>query len=389
MVTINEVPYRGQKLWSHETAKAAVFDVCAGSWERATDLCTSMQTDAAYSAAISKRVNGLIRTPLTFDCSSAAVRTKLQKVAWQMLPEVEVSALLTWYLGVGAAPATYDIIDDPSTGWRVPCLRTLTPRGLKYDQYRCMWTYRTRDAGTVELVPGKGGAIIMSTWRAGLSPGYVCSLGQTWVDKCYALSDYKEYNSRHAWPTVHFDAPNNTTDEQLLRVIGDWQSTDQTRCLATKRNQDESGWTVTPMTGDSAKHECFTWLIDNADRKMQIAILGGNLSSEVASSGGNRAAAETHHGVEREFVAGDAQVLTTTLHDQLISVFLELNDIKADVWPRWDVSTDDALERKAASLNSFAQFYNAMGDKVANISEIAQQFGVQLTQPTTPASDAV
>jgi hypothetical protein len=55
----------GLRMWRKELVRQAVSAQCTGDFFSTSQLAASMMADPAYSAAINRRVDGLIRTPLS------------------------------------------------------------------------------------------------------------------------------------------------------------------------------------------------------------------------------------------------------------------------------------------------------------------------------------
>jgi len=391
--TIHERSASGAKLWNDAAVSAAISRQMTGDFSASADLARSMHTDAAYHAAIKKRVNGLIRNDLTVqpDDEEDALQTEATELVAEhlqtMLPETELSKLDQWFQDIGATVGTVDWTFS-ETAW-VPVLRTLNPQWLRYDQALKRWTYDTAD-GTVEVCPGDGRWILITDWSPGMPAGFVTSLGKTWLNKQLSDQNWSDWNDEAGFPIGLCRVPReNVSPEESDAFVADVFNARSTKTIKLPQGagpQDSYDYELLNASGGSDGWQSFKTHVEYADRKFQVAILGGNLSSEVASSGGNRAASSTHHGVERELVQGDAQTFSTQLRQQLFKPFVEQNlglGITAP-WPRWDIKEPDDLIEESQALTGLTSFIGSIPSNftVSNLTDIAERFGVVLVEKT-------
>ena len=267
-------------------------------------------------------------------------------------------------------------------------LRTLNPQWLRFDQNLKRWTYDSQD-GQLEVTPGDGRWVLVSRWSPGLPAGHVTSLGKAWLSKQLSEQDWNDWNDQAAFPIGLCRTPRDATPEETDQFVSDVYASHTTKTIKLPQGTVEGSsydYEQLDASAGSSNWQSFKTQVEYVDRKFQVAILGGNLSSEVASSGGNRAASATHHGVERELVQGDAQLLSTVIRDQVIRPFIEANLGLgvAPPWPNWDIKEPDDLIEQAQALNGFTQFVSSIPTNftVSNLPDIAERFGVVLVEKT-------
>jgi hypothetical protein len=137
---------RGTQAWDYATIRAAINEQLLGRFDRICSLSTALLLDSAYSAALNKRINGLIRSSLAFEAydvlePGAALAVDLcSRYSPVMLEENEFRACLRDYHNVGAflGHIEVEVID----GKFIPCLRHLDPRNLRWDAQTDTFLYR-------------------------------------------------------------------------------------------------------------------------------------------------------------------------------------------------------------------------------------------------------
>jgi phage gp29-like protein len=88
------------------------------------------------------------------------------------------------------------------------------------------------------------------------------------------------------------------------------------------------------------------YIIDHADKMADMMILGATLTSDVGSSGGNRALGEVHERVSFERVQAGAQWAAEILNDQFVPALIGLNYGNADELPWFKPEMDEKKDMK-------------------------------------------
>lgn len=370
--------------WDAAMVRSAIEQQSTGDFQQSTKLARKMLADAAFSAAINKRVNSLIRSKFYMESedetpSSKIISESMLDIWFDTIPEITIKNLLKNYLLLGVSIAYVTWEQNTSTddiGMWVPNVTVYSTEFLKYNQTTCKWTYRFSDT-EVEVHPGDGNWILLSEWEPGTVTGFVSHLGECWINKKFAERDQSVGNENHI-DSICVVTDNNTGVMQEQHTLDDLASEIQNK----KRDRVltlPAGYSVSFQDAMSSyKPEAFTNVIEYADKKMQISILGGNLSSDVV--GGSYAAAQTHIGAEIGLTESDEAVMSTELHKQLIKHVVSVNygDVVANKYtpyPRWKVTEDDDL---STEIDTLIKIKNFIGEdyQIDNVVETLSKFGI-------------
>jgi phage gp29-like protein len=117
--------------------------------------------------------------------------------------------------------------------------------------------------------------------------------------------------------------------------------------------------------------QVFKDLINEADTRVSIAVLGQNLTTKV--EGGSRAASETHNDVRGDIRDADASDLAVTLNRDIVRPLIDLNKGPRPAYPRLVIAEPDNEDLK--ELRESLQVYVPMGLKVG-VSTIRDKLGL-------------
>jgi len=145
----------------------------------------------------------------------------------------------------------------------------------------------------------------------------------------------------------------------------------------------KAGYDVAPINIGTYNSNAFNDLLAYVDRRITIAALGSNLSTEMGS-GGSYAAAVTHDGVERRITIADADVMSAALNSQLLPYigwlnFSTLEQSSPTLW--FDVEDRDRQAMRAEQLQSVKEL---IGDQKWNeyvdCDELLNEFNVPIVK---------
>jgi len=380
---------------NEQTVRSAQAAQQTGDFRGITQLSKKMMTDGTYAAAITKRVNNLIRTDFTLqpadaesDLSKAVAEELLAQ--WQdYVPEKKLSTLLTSFLNVGVAVAFVTWQQTGDGIYSPECIDVLDTEYLRFDQPKQIWEYDTADQGRVEVVPGDGNWILLvNSWMPGYNAGFAASLGLSYVSKAFALKDWADGNAAHIDNIAviqQVDDPVNDDQQDVDALVDEIQTNKLEKVLYVSKDK-----TVTFESSiNSYDPTAFSTLIDEVNKTYQIAVLGGNLSSDV-SSGGSYAAANIHHDGELNFAKADEQFLGTELHNQLMGPWAAANfDAPEEApWPAWALDEEDVADLQASIdvLTKAMQIAEQAGYEVSNIPELMEKYGIVLKEKPEPVA---
>jgi phage gp29-like protein len=376
--------------WDESSVSTAIENQLKGDFSGTSRLARTMMQDETYSAAIEKRVNSLIRTELLFEDASkksssidedASVRKiiaeSISELWFKTVPESVIKKLLESYLnvGIGLGFIEWNLVD----GVWAPSIIVYDTDNLKWDTSKCQLYYQG-ESKTEFIEPGNGNWIVVSDWQYGHVAGKASTLGKLWIKKAFTEKDWMEANQAHINNiTIISDNPDGTYQEQtdideFVEEIQDQKVNRVIYCPAGKSIEfKDSIAGFQPQT--------YSEFIDRTDRKIQVSILGNNLSSEI--QGGSYAASQVHYGVELNTVKSDAQILSTVFYDSVLKYLVYLNFgptlLEYTPWLKWSLDEPEDLTSK---INTLMQVKEFVGDKfeIINLQELLEPFGVKIKE---------
>lgn len=393
---VYDIPATGGQEWEPPLVRVAQAQSSVGQPQMLADLCRQMETDEAYSAAMRRRVNGLIRSKLKVlprdneDKDSVKVAMFVEGFIDQMIPNLELRRFVSWYHQLSTAIATLDwnVAKDEST-W-VPSLRTLNPRWTYYDVSSFVWRFTSYD-GVSDVMPGDGTWVQALDWMYGRPMGIASELALQWTSKQFAIRDWMTWSDFYAWPPLKAKFPSGGSEsyQQKLDFVNSVKELVVQRVIGLPSGTDpNNSYDVEALKLADKEYEGFQARIEYADRKMQISWLGGNLSSEVADKGAY-AASRTHDGVEKESLQGDAKVIARVICEQVIRPFVVANFGTDELCPtlEWTIFDEEDAGTKAKAISDFSTAmtnFKTAGYEIDNIKDTAEAYGLILKKATAP-----
>lgn len=356
--------------WTPDLITAAEIQADGGALRMAADLCHALMGDDRVIATLGVRTRGLMGLPVTFDPGSD--RRKVRKVLraleadedwWAMADESALAELLLWgvLLGVGFAKL---VPVQASSGRDVLRLQVWDPRHFRWDAQARTWMVAT-DAGVEVPVAADGRWVIFTPygehapWRRGIWR----AIARWWLLKTYARSDWQRHSEVKASGVIVV-----TQEPAQGAAPGDLSSAQRTRLATQIATMGRDAAMVLPRGFDAKLIEAaannfqtFEAQTNAANSGIAIAALGQNLTTEV--TGGSYAAAQVHKQVADYLRRGDAEALSTTLHDQVLVFWASWNfgDPSVAPWPRWRVDPE-------ADIAALGAAYKALGEGLAALS---------------------
>lgn len=377
---------RSAQYWNRSAIQTALDNHLTGDFSDITKLARTLMRDSAYASALNKRVEGLLLSdfhvvPAEENVLEEWIAKDIESTWWDQWPELTIRSFLISYHNVGVGLAFIEWMRD-GVNWR-PCITLCDTEDLRWDQGTQQWVYMTTQGERV-VTPGDGNWIMMSQWRHGEPSGFVQSLANDWLAKQLGWTDWQDGNQTHVDPIIVVSEPADVT---AASGMSDEETIDALAAEIQTRKRDrvlylQGGKTASTLDmGSGYRPESFRQVIEHVDRAYHIRILGANLSTEINSSGGNRAASETHYGVERERARWDAQILSTTLRNQYMKDYVDINygvDIVRTPWPMWDTQPASDLAELASTLKTVSEMIPRNKAYIANLPELGDKFGIDI-----------
>lgn len=382
--------YRGGG-WTIDAVRSAIDLQRRGDFSRITQLAAAMSRDSAYTGPLSKRINSLLRSDTEFlpanieDKKSVKIRDFVEEIFNEVVDENKLKRLIQNYLevGIGLAFVEWNTLEDDIL---IPTFHVLSPEFIIYDYIEECLKYRTEDQGDIIIEPNDGNWIMLSDWQYGSSSGFASRLGENWIMRGLTLADWMQGNQTHQNIITLIKEEDSASaaslDEEIRQEFVEQVHSD----LSERVIYTPKGFVVDfqPENGNY-RPEAFKELNQQCIRQFQIAILGGNLSTEVTNTGGNRAASQTHYSVEKELSETDSKVLGSTLSRQFLPWLVsfnfgeELRELSPSV--TWIIRAGESINDIVSSMNSLMsiiQNAKEAGYEIENIEDIASKLGLSL-----------
>ena len=384
--------------WTPALAKGALCEAQTGNLRLAADLAEILLLDARIKQAFGKRTTNVLSADLEFDPGTGRRKGRAVRALeagedwWYTFPEDELALWFAWghILGVGLAELVWRQPEGHG-GRDVAELKIWHPRWLSWDHYRQVWQLDVQGGGCIDITPGDGKWMLFTPygrhrpWMHGLWWPLVPSF----LLKQFAYADWASHNKVMGSPQFVGKAPQNTAGVSLDTFRDSLLSMISKSAIVLPY-----GWEVELLQAKQGTAETFLKAIDVADRGIDIAILGNNLTTEV--SAGSLAAAQVHRDGESRHAESDAKVLSGTIHDQYLTHWARFNFGTDDVapWPHWRTEPAEDMASAATTLGSLGDAMSKLDVALAgfglevNALELVERFSVPVRPRTQEAPEA-
>lgn len=389
--------------WSTSQIRSALRTHRMGDFGLAANLFDSLWEDDEFPGSMQKRVNATLRSKFRIgfpnnkkrelDPRERALEADFRGYA----PAQELFDLMASWIILGVGVATIDW--DTSGPLWIPKLRALPTEFLRYDEHARVWEYEAKE-GTFQVTPGDGKWVLMTSGQRGWIQGLIRGLAPLWMSKALVLGDWARFNAKHGLPILKVKVPVHADGSEKEEFLDDLEVIQSEGVIALPQEEEgQPQYDIDLLEAKDRSWETFKANVERADRKMQVMLLGGNLGTEVATTGANRAAAEVQAlNLDREKAKIDAERLGCTLQEQLIKPFFALNfGEPAEVpFPIWDAAPAEDVRDWAAARSQFAELIATMraaGVEITNLDQLAEEHGLSITvgempKPAAPGDKA-
>jgi hypothetical protein len=393
---------RDQITWTPKHIRAAELSAQSGDLRQAALLCEWILGDEQIARLLHGRAQALLGLEPTFEASgdkrksSRIVRAlEGQEDWWDGWPEAQLAELVVWgiLLGVSVARHGWEVL--PGHGGRIlPLPKVWEAQHVRYDFLKRTWIARVSTGGISagldeEFEPGDGTWILHAPygaarpWMRGLWRG----LARFRLLRDYAVSDFGRAGEGAARNVVEApDKETKQTKELRQELASDLANMGRDGTIVLP-----SGLTYKLVQTAASTADIYVKQLEVSERAFQIAINGGNLTTNV--QGGSRSAAEVQKVTGNDAnLAFDAQSLTTTVHDQSLTWWAEFNFGSADLapWPVYPVEAEEdqkaktETEDKAFEVVKKAEDLGFDVDRKAFLEEHKISWAKPGTKPATP-----
>jgi phage gp29-like protein len=380
--------------WTIGQIRAALVAHRQGEFSSPAQLFDSMLEDDEFPGDLQKRINALLRSEFHLevpgeDRALNRREKQTQEAFCEMAPDGELFDLIASWLILGVGVATIDW--DTSGPLWMPKLRALPTEFLRYHEFERKWYYEARE-GTQAVTPGDGKWILLTTGQRGWIWGLIRSLAVLWLSKQLTYGDWQRYCQKHGLPIIKAKVPIFRDDKEKDKFIEDLSLIQSEGVVGLPTGPDGDGYDVELLEATDQSWEAFEANLARADRKIQITLLGSNISTEQTdATGGSRAAAETSsNGLDADKAQSDAKYVSHCLYEQLLKPFYSVNfGAAAPVpYPCWEVCPEEDARAWVDAQSAFVDVLNKIrttGYKISNVADVALEYGLELEEdPDAP-----
>jgi hypothetical protein len=369
-----EMPAITQADWTPAGARRAAREADGGQLRLAGQLCQAIRGYGCAKGVLSTRTHGMFKLPIKFsgnrELMTALRGTRSSYAAnddvvegedivdgdfWRMLPEAELAKLESWgiLLGVGVGELVPPEEQEPprrrALGERyVPTLRTWESEWLRYDWSRRKW-FLTTDRGEIEVTPGDGRWILYlpygashpwlhGAWRACALPYILATI---------ALYDRARHSEVLGSAARVGMAPKGATERQRERLREQIKAMSRDNVFVMPE-----GWELRMVEAVGRTWDIYNDTIKWAEREIEIVLAGQIVTTEGNSGIGE---SDIWSDIKGDFIQASAGSLATTIHDQAIAPWAEINygDRTLAPWARWNLQRPK--DRKALAEAAAAE----------------------------------
>jgi phage gp29-like protein len=385
-------PWTGS--WGTASIQKALDAHDYGQFLLSSQLAESVQRDDRVATALNTRAQGLLGLPLLIEPSPEGDPKMARRAADDLavdLAETDVVGslvqILRWKILLGFDPSEI-VWEGDAEHWRFS-LRPWHPQWSWYDWYRRLYVITTAE-GLVEIVPGGGKWMLLTPehpYRAWIQ-GAIRSIAIPWLGRQYAFRDWMKFNEVYGQPIRKAKTPSQTPDEDKDRFFNSIANAGSSLVVECPQGIDGQAYDVELLEATATAWETFKNATEDCDKRITLALLGQNLTTEV--QGGSLAAAKVHGQVRQDYLEADARGLERALRVQVLRLWAQYNYGDPDLAPVVRFATEPPEDAKAS-----ADTLMSVSTAMLNLGQFPEvdrrallgQFGVPLRSADTIATD--
>ena len=386
-----------QPSWTVSGVSGALGEHERGSFANSAKLVDAMFRDDRLAAVVNTRLNALFGLPFALDPadeSDAAIAAAEEATEdWpSWCPEAVLREAKRWQLFMGFA--ILQIIWERTAKRYTPTLKVWHPQFIYADEDRGVLVAETQ-SGPVDIPIGGGDAkwVVLGTTDRPWMNGLVRPLAVPWLVAQWGLRDWARYSERHGMPIVKAMVPVVADDVDKDDFFEDVrtlsvETTVQLPVGIPGANGDPLNFDLDLVEATDDSWKGFQGLLSHVHDTYSIALTGNNLTTLI--EGGSFAAAKTAEGILGQYVAADAEELSTELHNQKLVPWAEFNFAQGAAvapWPKWDTSPPEDLKLKAETFGLFGKALTELkngGAKPRDLVAMAEMFGLDVDEEEPP-----
>jgi len=346
--------------WGTVSIQQALDNHDLGQFLLSAQLSESVQRDDRVATALNTRCKGLLGLPREITPSPRGDRRKAKTAAkdletlWAETDLTEsMIQLLRWQVMMGFAVAEILWTGDASA-WSFS-LKVWHPQFLWFNWATRQYMLNTSE-GPVAVTPGDGKWLLLTPegeYRAWIQ-GAVRSIAIPWLGRQYAFRDWMRFNEIYGLPIRKATIPSQTTEDDKIGFFQDIRDAGSAMVVSCPTGIDGQKYDIELVEATATGWETFRNATEDADKRITLALLGQNLTTEV--SGGSFAAAKVHGQVRQDYLEADERGLVAGFRRQVLRAWAAFNYGDPDLAPvlRFDVEPPDDGKLKADTLVSLS-----------------------------------
>lgn len=381
--------------WSIPSILRAIEEHEDGCFEESAKLAAAFGRDDRISACRNTRTRALIgKNGATFDVIPSedgdkrrvdTVCGRVKKLWFQCFTESAVTSILESIidLGVSVSRIHWDRVGNE---WR-PRLEPWDMRWIRWDHASGCYIGQS-EQGMVEIRPGTGEWLIIEpsgarSWMAGA----VRALAMAFYFRAMTWKDWARYCEKHGVPILAIAEPpaeaSTTQKSTKDSFFASLKRLGREGILRLPRGKDgKTGYDAKIVEPRTLSWPAFEAFLKRLDICIAIFLLGQNLSTEI--SGGSLAAAVSQNRVRLDYLAADAEALSTAFRSQVLMFWGRFNiegwDDELAPWPKWDTAEPEDQKSKSTVIGKVASAIDTLKKASSPVDERAllEQFAIPL-----------
>ena len=346
--------------WGTTSIQQALDNHDLGQFLLSAQLSESVQRDDRVATALNTRCKGLLGLPREITPSPRGDRRKAKTAAkdletlWAETDLTEaLIQILRWQVMMGFAVAEI-VWSGDADAWTFS-LKVWHPQFLWFNWATRQYMLNTSE-GPVVVTPGDGKWLLLTPegeYRAWIQ-GAVRSIAIPWLGRQYAFRDWMRFNEIYGLPIRKATVPAQTSEEDKLEFFQDIRDAGSAMVVSCPTGTDGQKYDIELVEATATGWETFRNATEDADKRITLALLGQNLTTEV--SGGSYAAAKVHGQVRQDYLEADERGLVAGFRRQVLRAWAAFNYGDPDLAPvlRFDVEPPDDGKLKADTLVSLS-----------------------------------
>lgn len=390
------VPWTGS--WGTASIQQAIDLHDQGQFLQSAQLAETVQRDDRVSTALNTRCKGLLGLPREISPSPVGDRRKAKVAARDLarlwaegdITESLVQAL-RWCVLMGFALVELVWTGDEEH-WSFS-LKVWHPQFVWFNWFSRRFLVNTAE-GPVEVTPGDGKWFLLAPegdYRCWIQ-GAIRSIAIPWLGRQYAFRDWMRFNEVYGLPIRKAVVPAQTPENDKDNFFLDIANAGSSMVVSCPQGTDGQGYDLSLVEATATGWETFRNSTEDADRRITLALLGQNLTTEV--SGGSFAAAKVHGQVRQDYLEADERGLTAGFRRQVLRAWAQFNYGDPDLAPvvRFDVEPPEDEKSRADMLVSLSTALLNLKNTTPDLDErkLLERFNVPLIEvdPDDEVEDA-